>query len=226
MKLTVRRLAPAAALALAAAIAACAPPTQHWSHNEAPKANKVDWVQFNHAVVFPGGSTVLPAAERDLLDRFAMESAAGYGDQVRVSASGAASTPQQQALAEKREAAIIEFFRSRNVMAARGIRPRDGSPADATVNVAVGRYVVTTPKCPNWTKPPGFDPENTTGSNFGCATETNLGLMVADPGDLVRGRELGPADGRFAQGAQERYQTNAPSKFLLPGATSTMGAVQ
>ncbi|MGE0747669.1 MAG: CpaD family pilus assembly lipoprotein [Rhodospirillales bacterium] len=226
MTLLAHRLATAAALALAAAIAACAPPTQHWSPSEAPKANKVDWVQFNHAVVFPTGATALPASEREMLDRFMMESAVAYGDQVRISASGAAQTPAQQTQAERREAAIIDYFRSRNVIATRGPRPRDGSPADATVTVAVGRYVVTPPKCPDWSKPSGFDPENTTGSNYGCATQTNLGLMLADPGDLLRGRELGPADGRFAQGAQERYQTNAPSKFLLPGSTSTMGAVQ
>ena len=226
MTLLARRLASAAALALAAAIAACAPPTQHWHPAEAPKVNKVAWVQFNHAVVFPAGATALPASEREMLDRFVMESGASYGDQVRIAASGAARTPDQEAAAARREAAIIGYFRSRNMIASRGSRPRDGSPADATVTVAVGRYVVTPPKCPDWSKPSGFDPENTAGSNFGCATQTNLGLMVADPGDLLRGRELGPADGRFVQGAQERYQTNAPSKFLLPTATSTMGAVQ
>jgi pilus assembly protein CpaD len=222
MTLLVNRLVQASALAAAvAALAACAPPTQHWMPAEAPKANKVDWVQFNHAVVFPPGRTELDAAERNLLDRFIMESAVSFGDQVQVSASGAARTPQEQAAADKRETAIIGFFRDRNLIAVRSQRPRDGSPTDTTVAVAVGRYVVTPPKCPNWTKPPAFDPENTTSSNFGCATETNLGLMVADPGDLIRGRELGPGDGRAANYGMERYQMNVPSTLVLPTVQSS-----
>ena len=38
----------------------------------------------------------------------------------------------------------------------------------------------------------GGDYTNTLPSNFGCATQTNLGLMVANPRDLVMGRVPGP----------------------------------
>ena len=42
---------------------------------------------------------------------------------------------------------------------------------------------------------------NTLTSNCGCATATNLGLMVASPADLVSGRTLAPADGQPAVAA-------------------------
>ena len=49
------------------------------------------------------------------------------------------------------------------------------------------RYLVTLPPCPNWSKPAAGagDFTNTPSSNFGCAAAVNLGLMVANPADLV-----------------------------------------
>jgi pilus assembly protein CpaD len=46
---------------------------------------------------------------------------------------------------------------------------------------------VVSPECPDWRTSPITTYSNTTQGNFRCATETNLGLMVADPHDLVRG---------------------------------------
>ena len=53
---------------------------------------------------------------------------------------------------------------------------------------------VVLPDCPDWRKAPNHNYSNTPHANFGCATETNLGLMVADPRDLQRGTgDLPPA---------------------------------
>ena len=74
------------------------------------------------------------------------------------------------------------------------------------MRVTVGRYLVVPPRCPNWAKPSQRDPLNQPASNFGCATTVNLGLMVADPADLVRGRTLGPADGSASMLSIQRYR--------------------
>jgi len=87
--------------------------------------------------------------------------------------------------------------------------------------VVVERYVVTPPDCPNWTKPPYGDHSNTPASNFGCATATNLGLMVADPRDLVIGRSLGPPRGDPALYGYSRYRVGKPRK---PDTTGTSGS--
>ena len=57
-------------------------------------------------------------------------------------------------------------------------------------------------------------------SNFGCANERNLGLMVANPADLLRGREPGPADGDFAAFGIQRYRADKTEPLL---STSTSG---
>jgi type IV pilus biogenesis protein CpaD/CtpE len=59
------------------------------------------------------------------------------------------------------------------------------------------RHLVTLPRCPNW----GSESQNWSNrpsSNFGCANTTNLGLMIANPADLVGGRPVG----RHARGAR------------------------
>lgn len=54
---------------------------------------------------------------------------------------------------------------------------------------------------------------------LGCANLANLRAMAADPGDLVRGREMTPASGARAAGVIEAYEAppqaradNGPNK--------------
>ncbi|MGH6886966.1 MAG: CpaD family pilus assembly lipoprotein, partial [Geminicoccales bacterium] len=75
------------------------------------------------------------------------------------------------------------------------------------VEVVLERYLVTLPACPDWSRESGTDFDNLPLSNLGCATQTNLGLMIAEPKDLVRGRPLGPADGIQQAEGIVRYRT-------------------
>ena len=99
-------------------------------------------------------------------------------------------------------------------------------PADHAV-IGVGRYAVTLPPCPNWSSPPNATYTNAHTSNWGCAVATNLGLMVANPADLVSGRPLRPADGTTAVAAVQRYLTDRvrqpPAPTASPFAATTGG---
>jgi pilus assembly protein CpaD len=80
-----------------------------------------------------------------------------------------------------------------------------------------GRYMVTLPACPNWSKQPSLGFTNTLSSNFGCATATDLGMMVAYPADLAQGRPRGYADAIPEAAAVQRYEAD---KVVLPSAAS------
>jgi len=82
------------------------------------------------------------------------------------------------------------------------------------VQIVVRRYAVTLPGCPNWSKPPGHDYYNHVSSNFGCATASNLGLMVANPSDLRTGQKLEPADPYYNTALMKRYRDG--EKVPLP----------
>src|SRR5207247_10060755 len=107
-------------------------------------------------------------------------------DRVALSPSG---RPRRRE--ERVEAIATELLRYGIVAAA---SPLAGVPRDRAI-VTIGRYMVTLPACPNWSQYPASDFTNAKSSNFGCAMATNLGLMVASPADLVRGRDLAAAAG-------------------------------
>lgn len=56
-----------------------------------------------------------------------------------------------------------------------------------TTRVVVSRSVARVPGCPDWHVKSDFNPNSATSSNYGCATNSNLAAMVADPEHLVRG---------------------------------------
>lgn len=84
------------------------------------------------------------------------------------------------------------------------------------VDVIVDGWTASLPDCPDWSRDPADTVLNLPLSNRGCATLTNLGLMVADPADLARGRPMGPADGIREAEAIVRYRTDK-TKALQDG---------
>lgn len=55
--------------------------------------------------------------------------------------------------------------------------------------VDITHAVVVAPDCPDWKKSPVTTYSNMTPANFACASTVNLGLMVDNPRDLVRGQD-------------------------------------
>lgn len=185
------------------ALSACSPYTEEWSPSQSPKRNTVNWVEIPYAVPFASGSAVLAPAERAALDRFIARQAHDKTIRLTVSAADAGSP-----LGVRREAAVAAYLRQRELDPKLGPVATEGVNRSAVV-VAIGRFVVTPPSCPDWSKTAGGDSANQIDSNFGCAVETNLGLMVANPGDLVHGAPMGPGDGEMLAKGFENYRKGA-----------------
>jgi type IV pilus biogenesis protein CpaD/CtpE len=87
--------------------------------------------------------------------------------------------------------------------------------------------LATTRTCPQWVNFPIDDHSNAGSPYLGCTNANNLQTMIATPGDLEHGRELGPANGERATLGVETYQqgkikdfsnANAPAPvFFAPG---------
>ncbi len=192
-----------------AALSACAMPgAQQWKPESAnaQKVNKVEFSRLSHTVRFTSGSPTLTSAETSRLMGFLDDSDIVYGDHLYLGAPG------DDALTQKREAALRRILAKRGVLMT--VAPAAAHAGGDEMTVQLERYVVTPPSCPNWSKPTGGDPDNTTFSNFGCATETNLGMMVAQPRDLVVGRQPGPPDADPALQAIQNYRAGKP--IILP----------
>ncbi|MBD58854.1 MAG: pilus assembly protein CpaD [Citromicrobium sp.] len=69
----------------------------------------------------------------------------------------------------------------------------EGFVEPGRTRVIVTRSIATVPGCPDWTDDGDANYMNATSRNYGCATNSNLAAMVADPEDLIKGQE---SDGR------------------------------
>jgi pilus assembly protein CpaD len=119
-----------------------------------------------------------------------------------------------------------EAVRARLIAA--GVPPRDikvalieqGS-ADI-VTVSYERYEAVLPTCGDWTSPPSYNPYNDVSSNFGCALQRDIGLMAADPADLVRARPATPTDAQNAARVIQKYRVGAPT-WAVPNPPQAYG---
>lgn len=63
-----------------------------------------------------------------------------------------------------------------------------GTPAPGQIRVIATRATASVPGCPDWSEDQIL-PTVRTSSNYGCATNSNLAAMIADPNDLVLGQQ-------------------------------------
>jgi len=169
-----------------------------WSEADARREIAVRHVQLVHDVTFAGGSTELTAAEAGGLDDFVARQQVGYGDTVAVQVPG--DDPRLEA---RRAAAIVERLARAGIGA-----ERSAILSPAGLRVTVDRAVAIPPTCPDWRKAGNDgDPSNTPMSNLGCANMRNLGLMIADPSELIAGRPSAPGQGEPLAAGVQRYRT-------------------
>lgn len=174
-------------------LGACAPTASHWSDAQSSKQNQVESLRLTHDLRVPASGS-LSAAEAGELDDFLARHEIGYGDDVVLLASAGRSA-----------APAADYLRKQGIAAGQARAGAGEAPAGA-VRVIVQRYVVVPPNCPDWSKPATTDYGNVTMSGLGCANTANLGMMLANPRDLIQGRPSGNADGTAAAAAVQRYR--------------------
>jgi pilus assembly protein CpaD len=220
--MTTRTILPWRVAGLAAALAGCASaPIQHLDAartTEAPNAIEVSVTHRTLAVHFEPGEMAPRPKDVAALNVLLATGDIAPGDEVRIErAPGVVADGRARALA--------------SALARQGLKPTmvaPGGAPDGELRLVVEHATATVPRCPNWTKPPGNDFDNTMHSDFGCATAVDLAAMVADPRDLIEGRPLAPVVGDAAIWPMHRYRTGAPDKpeatYIQPfvGASTTM----
>lgn len=164
-----------------------------------PVVQRTDYVLD---VASTGGG--VPPAELDRLADWFDSLQLGYGDRVAI------DQPQGYA-----DAAAYDDIAS--VVGAYGLLPSPGAPVTAgavqpgSVRVVVSRMTASVPGCPIWEDEVVGAPERTA-TNYGCATNSNLAAMVADPADLVLGQAGdGSGDAATASKAIRQYREAKPT---------------
>jgi pilus assembly protein CpaD len=130
--------------------------------------------------------TGLPSSETKRVSEWFDALKLGFGDRIAVDFGDNSNSSN----AVKQEVARLASLH--------GMVMTDTAPATAgNVNPGTARIVVTrssasVPNCPNWSKHTEANFNSSNHPDYGCATNSNLAAMVADPEDLVRGRQSTP----------------------------------
>ena len=200
-----------AAASLLLTLAACTPWTADYTESEAPNNLVVNNASSRIDVRFVPGSSQLLPGDALRLRRLAATGQIAPSDRVTVAAAGGPG------LAAARVSTVADQLVGYGISV--GARTLAVAPNRAIIDT--GRYMVTLPPCPNWSKEATVRFTNTLSSNFGCATTSNLGEMIASPADLAEGRPVGLAEGQPAASAVDRYLTD---KVTLPAAVTITAA--
>lgn len=191
-----------ALMLLASALAGCGAAAQDRPERglaavNVPVVERADYV-FDAAA--PGGS--LAPGEAARLNAWFSGLGLGYGDVVYVDGASAYGASGD----------VARVVGNYGLMVVPGAPVTTGAVAPGTVRVVVSRSRASVPGCPNWSVPSQPNYENRSMSNFGCAVNSNLAAMVANPQDLVHGREgSGVGDNLTASKAIGAYRKAEPT---------------
>jgi len=187
-------------IALSSALAACATtdqPDRGVASVNVPVVTTADYV-FDAAA--PGGA--LAPSEADRLTGWFQGLGLGYGDTIYVDGRYAPAARSQVAAIAGRYGMLVTA----------GAPATAGVVQPGSVRVVVARRRAEVPGCPNWSRPAAPDFANRSMSNYGCAVNSNIAAMVANPEDLLHGREGATVTDTYtAARAIEMYRTTPPS---------------
>jgi pilus assembly protein CpaD len=199
-------------IALASSLAACNTPDladKGVASVNVPVVTSADYV-FDASAA----DGALAPNEADRLNGWFQGLGLGYGDSIYVDGAYADAARGQVA-------AIAGQY---GMMVSPGAPVTTGAVQPGMVRVVVSRRRAQVPFCPNWSLPsqPNYDNRNM--SNFGCGVNSNIAAMVANPEDLVHGRDdAGTGDPRTASKAVLFYRSTPPTGAKGLTETSTKG---
>ena len=167
-----RALAPALTLTLAVGLSGCATNRGLESLNQ-PVVSRAN---YTLDVASYGDGLPLPEQRRlagwfDTLDL-------RYGDRIAVDDPGASGATRE---------AVAAIAARYGLLVGQDAPVTTGQIAPGTVRIVVTRSSATVPNCPNWSAKSDTNLNNATYSNYGCAVNSNLASMVADPEHLLHG---------------------------------------
>lgn len=156
----------------------------------------------------------VPSAELDRLAAWFHSIDVGYGDRLTIDEPRG----QESAGARGDVARVASAF---GLLLADGAPITEGRVEPGTIRIVASRASAHVSDCPSWTDP-GIESPVRTGTNYGCAVNSNLAAMIANPDDLVRGQDGNSRDSATIAGRAIRvHRERTPSGSQALPSTST-----
>ncbi|QZH73870.1 MAG: CpaD family pilus assembly protein [Erythrobacter sp.] len=173
-----RLAATALVLSLGFGLSACG------TMNEGPRNMGLDSIQqpvverHNYALDLASGGSGLTVPEMARLADWFETLDLGYGDRIAV------DDPTSSPAVREDVAAVASRF---GILLSQTAPITEGYVNPGNVRVVVSRSTASVPGCPIWDDEYGFERGNHTSTGFGCAVNSNIAAMVADPEHLLNG---------------------------------------
>jgi len=142
----------------------------------------------------------------------------GYGDRVSIDFGSSFANAQVKQT-------IADLAADRGLLLQEQAPLTQGQIPTGSLRVIVSRSTASVPSCPDWSSNSSSNFNGSNHSNYGCATNSNLAAMIADPEDLVRGVDKSSSDPTNGVRAIEAYNEK-PKTAGEVGNTSTGGGEQ
>jgi pilus assembly protein CpaD len=203
------------ALLVAVALAGCAPVGRGMTPDQGVESVNIPIVSSSEYVfdaAAPGGA--LGPGDLARLDGWFQGLGLTYGDTIYVDGDYATAARHQ----------VAALAGGYGMLLAAGAPVTTGMVQPGSIRVVVARRRATVPGCPNWSRPSEPDFANRQMTNFGCAVNGNLAAEIANPEDLVHGREAGGTVDPLTSGkAINFYRSQAPTGGNLKQESSKGG---
>lgn len=188
-----------AALSLGLALAGCGgvPTNRSMNSVNQPVVEKV-----NYAIDVGTDGGGLAYGEQSRLAGWFEAMTVKYGDRIYVEDPG--GNPATRSAVES----VAARF---GLLLSEGAPATDGYVAQGKARIVLVRSKAYVPGCPNWASNSDFNPANGLSSNYGCATNSNLAAMVANPEDLLHGATNDTGVSVRSAKAIEAYRAADPS---------------
>ena len=173
-----RTLAAPMVASLALALGACGPTNMDNRTLYSVKQPVVE--RSNYMLDVSTTSQGLPVSEQQRLDGWFSSMDLRYGDRVSID-DGSNSLAVRDDVAQ-----IAERY---GILVSEGAPVTAGRTGPGQARVVITRSMASVPGCPDWSHTNETNDGNATNPNYGCATNSNLAAMVANPEDLVQGQQ-------------------------------------
>jgi pilus assembly protein CpaD len=99
------------------------------------------------------------------------------------------------------------------LLAAGPVEAKHNFSVDSVNQPVVSGTQAVVPNCPNWASG-GVDSAAMTDTNYGCAVNSNLAAMIADPSDLIHGKSDNSTDATSATRAIKAWREAEPTSKM------------
>jgi len=161
----------------------------------------------------------LPPSEQGRLQGWFDAMGVRYGDRIAIedtSAYGASSARET----------VRSMIGRRGLLLSTSVPITTGAVPEGHLRIVVTRASASVPSCPNWDSKSSINPGNATSSNYGCAVNSNLAAMVADPNDLIKGASDSGHDPSAATRAIQTYRAKPQTGAGSLNGSPTSGGSQ